>query len=57
MGVMENPESRPPAAQLINQVIEGHFTALQSSSNPLFGWSLCMKVYDALLKNGYLKEE
>lgn len=49
---MENPESRPPAAKLIDSVIKEYF-----SSTGLIGWSLAMQIYDALLRNGYLKED
>lgn len=50
---MENPLSRPAAAQLINKVIQEH----QNQDQKIYGWSLCMKIYDALVKKGYLTKE
>jgi hypothetical protein len=57
---MESPASRPAAAKLIDQVIyEHHQQAQRDSLAGEFraGWSLCMKIYDALKRAGYLKEE
>lgn len=57
---MENPMSRPAAATLINDVIirhneEQHLDMLSDSFR--CGWSLCMKIYDSLLRFGYIQEE
>lgn len=51
---MESPESRPPAAKLIDSVIDEHYAHVNVG---IYGWSLAMKIYDALLRNGYLKED
>lgn len=50
---MENPESRPAAAKLINSVIEEYY---KDNQVPIFGWSLCMRIYDALVRTGYMIE-
>lgn len=53
MRKMENPKSRPAAAKLIDSVINKHHEDMQSFRA---GWSLCMKIYDALVQAGYMIE-
>ena len=48
---MENPKSRPAAAKLIDGVIKAHY-----ENRVTIGWSLAMKIYDALVREGYLVE-
>lgn len=52
---MEDPATRPPAAQLINDVIQQH---QEGELLPVFraGLSLSMKIYHALKDAGYLAE-
>jgi hypothetical protein len=52
---MEDPNSRPPAAQLINEVIREHEDA-QLLGVFRAGNSLAMKVYRALKEAGYLQD-
>lgn len=48
---MENPETRPAAAKLIDSVIDEHFDSL---GKMIFGLSLCMKIHNALVRAGYM---
>lgn len=57
---MEDPNSRPTAAKLIDSVIkEYNVQAQQDALTGTFraGLSLSMKIYNALKLMGYLKEE
>lgn len=57
---MENPASRPIAAKLIDQIIYDHQQQAQKdmlAGEFRAGLSLCMQIYNALKRNGYLKEE
>jgi hypothetical protein len=52
---MENPESRPAAAELIDEVIDGHQQDMIRFPT-LCGLSLAMRIYDALIRAGYMIE-
>lgn len=57
---MEDPQSRPEAAKLIDSVINDHEEQIRQDmlrGEFRAGWSLAMKIYVALRKAGYLKEE
>lgn len=57
---MENPFSRPAAATLINDVINRHNEEQRLdvlSNNFRCGLSLCMKIYNALVRFEYIQEE
>lgn len=53
---MEDPNNRPPAAQLINEVIREHEEG-QLLGVFRAGFSLSMKIYTALKSAGYLTED
>lgn len=56
---MESPESRPAAAKLIDQVVKEHrIQAQQDALTGEFraGLSLCMQIYNALIKAGFMVE-
>lgn len=58
--IVENPVDRPMAAKLIDLVIREHNEQVQRdilSGEFRAGYSLSMKIYVALKKAGYLKEE
>ncbi len=52
---MEDPNTRPPAAQLINEIIRQHEEG-QLLGVFRVGFSLSMKIYSALKDAGYLVE-
>lgn len=57
---MEDPNSRPEAAKLINSVIQEHSVdKLEMEASGVFraGLSLSMKIYNALVKAGYNLDE
>jgi hypothetical protein len=57
---MEDPNSRPAAAKLIDDVIYDHQQQVQRdmlAGEFRAGLSLCMQIYNALKRAGYLKEE
>ena len=51
---MENPATRPKIAQFIDEEIRRYQIDI---SKGVIGWSLAMRIYDALKREGYLKEE
>lgn len=50
---MENPESRPAVAKLIDEVIDQHH---EDMLRGFCGWSLAMTLYNALVRAGYMIE-
>lgn len=51
---MEDPNSRPPIAAFIDHVIHSYY---ETQRQGYIGWSLAMTIYDALKREGFLKEE